>query len=86
MLHMSPNAKTRSHCLARSFALLGALAAPTLAYAQNCALCYTQAAGAGQRMIHALRSGILMLVAPPMLICIAIAVMAYKKRNHFHGE
>jgi hypothetical protein len=83
---MSQNAKTRSHYLARGFALLGALAAPTLACAQNCALCYTQAAGAGQRMIHALRSGILMLVAPPMLICIAIAVMAYKKRNHFHGE
>ena len=83
---MSQNAKTHSHYVARSFALLGALAAPTLAYAQNCALCYTQAAGAGQRMIQALRSGILMLVAPPMFICIAIAVMAYKKRNHFHGE
>ena len=83
---MSQNAKSGSHYIARVFTLLGALAAPTLAYAQNCALCYTQAAGAGQRVIHALRSGILMLVAPPMLICIAIAVMAYKKRNHFHGE
>lgn len=83
---MSQNAKTHSHYIARGFALLSALAAPTLAYAQNCALCYTQAAGAGQRMIHALRSGILMLLVPPMLISIAIAVMAYKKRNHFHGE
>jgi hypothetical protein len=83
---MSLNAQNGLHYIARGFALLGALAAPTLAYAQNCALCYTQAAGAGQRMIHALRSGILMLVAPPMLICIAIAVMAYKKRNHFHAE
>jgi hypothetical protein len=83
---MSQNGKNGSPYLTRVFALLGALAAPSLAYAQNCALCYTQAAGAGQRMIHALRSGILMLVAPPMLICIVIAVMAYKKRNHFHGE
>lgn len=83
---MNLNAKTNSHYFVRILTLLGALAAPTFAYAQNCALCYTQAAGAGQRMIHALRSGILMLVAPPMLICIAIAVMAYKKRNHFHGE
>jgi len=83
---MSPDVETHSHYLARVFALLATLAAPTLARAQNCALCYTQAAGAGQRLIHALRSGILMLVAPPMLICIAIAVMAYKKRNHFHGE
>jgi hypothetical protein len=85
-LHMSQTTKTYSRYLAPVFALLGALAVPTLACAQNCALCYTQAAGAGQRLIHALRSGILMLVAPPMLICIAIAVMAYKKRNHFHGE
>jgi hypothetical protein len=83
---MSQNAETHSQFLTRVFALLGLLAVPTLAYAQNCALCYTQAAGAGQRLIHALRSGIYMLVAPPMLICIAIAVMAYKKRNHFHAE
>ena len=70
--------------LVRTFAVLSALCMPTLVFAQNCALCYTQAAGAGQRLIQALRSGIFMLVAPPMLICIAIAVMAYKKRNHFH--
>ena len=83
---MRQDAKPQSHSRARVFALLGALSVPTLAFAQNCALCYTQAAGAGQRLIHALRSGILMLVAPPMLICIAIAFMAYRKRNHFHGE
>ena len=83
---MSQDGKPASHLFGRVFALLAALFVPSLAFAQNCALCYTQAAGAGQRLIHALRSGILMLVAPPMLICIAIAVMAYKKRNHFHGE
>jgi hypothetical protein len=60
------------------------LAIPAFAYAQNCSLCYTQAAGAGSRMIAALKSGILILVAPPMLICVAIAVMAYKKRNQFN--
>jgi hypothetical protein len=83
---MSQDGKRIPHLFGRAFALLAALFVPSLAFAQNCALCYTQAAGAGQRLIHALRSGILMLVAPPMLICIAIAVMAYKKRNHFHGE
>jgi len=36
--------------------------------------------------VQALRSGILILVAPPMLICIGIAVMAYKKRNQFNEE
>jgi len=47
---------------------------------------YTQAAGAGSRMIVALKSGILILVAPPMLICLGIAWMAYKKRNQFNEE
>lgn len=61
-----------------------ALSIPSLVYAQNCPLCYTQAAGAGARVIQALRSGILVLVIPPMLICIGIAIMAYKKRNQFN--
>ena len=77
--------RNREHnWLPRSLALVVTLAIPTVVFAQNCALCYTQAAGAGQRVIQALRSGIFMLVAPPMLICIAIAVMAYKKRNQFN--
>lgn len=70
--------------LERLAALMVALAVPALTYAQNCSLCYTQAAGAGSRMIAALKSGILILVAPPMLICIGLAVMAYKKRNQFN--
>jgi hypothetical protein len=71
--------------LARMLGLVTALLMPSVVFAQNCALCYTQAASAGQRVIQALRSGILMLIAPPMLICIAIAVMAYRKRNHFNS-
>ncbi len=39
---------------ARGAALIAALAVPAFDYAQNCALCYTQAAGAGSRMIAAL--------------------------------
>jgi len=69
---------------ARMTALIAALSVPAFSYAQNCALCYTQAAGAGSRMIAALKSGILILVAPPMLICMGIAWMAYKKRNQFN--
>lgn len=68
----------------RVLGLVSALLLPSLLFAQNCALCYTQAAGAGHRVIQALRSGILMLIAPPMFICIAIAVMAYRKRNSFN--
>jgi hypothetical protein len=52
-------------------------------HAQSCALCYAQAASAGQRVIEGLRSGILVLIFPPMFICIGITVMAYKKRNRY---
>ena len=65
-------------------ALLAGLALP--ASAQGCALCYTQAAGAGARMIQALRSGILILIFPPMGICIGLTVMSYRKRNTFHEQ
>lgn len=67
-------------------ALLAALVAPSSVFAQSCALCYTQAAGSGPRMIAALRSGIMILIVPPMLICIAITWMAYKKRNQFNED
>jgi hypothetical protein len=68
--------------------LVACLFAPAMLFAQGCALCYTQAAGSGSRMIAALRSGILILMVPPMLICIGITWMAYKKRNQFndYGE
>lgn len=70
--------------LFRSAALLVALAAPVVVFGQNCALCYTQAAGSGTHVIQALRSGILILVFPPMAICVGLAVMAYRRRNQFH--
>jgi hypothetical protein len=72
--------------LIRGVALSTALMTPALTFAQSCSLCYSQAAGSGTRLIQALRSGILILVFPPMLICIGLAVMAYRKRNQFHEE
>ena len=58
-----------------------------LVFSQNCALCYTQAASAGSRMIEALRSGILILVVPPTLMSIGVVFVAYSKRNQFRkGE
>jgi len=83
---LSDNRQANMTRLARVFSLFVGLFAPSIAFAQNCALCYTQAAGAGHRIIQALRGGILMLIAPPMFICIAIAVMAYKKRNRFNSN
>jgi hypothetical protein len=57
------------------------LATNALAYAQSCALCYTQAAGAGHRFIQGLRTGILVLIVPPMFMSVGITVLSYKKRN-----
>ena len=57
------------------------LAANAACYAQSCALCYTQAAGAGHRFIQGLRTGILVLIVPPMFMSVGITILAYKKRN-----
>ncbi|MGA9981322.1 MAG: hypothetical protein WBQ08_22065 [Candidatus Sulfotelmatobacter sp.] len=57
------------------------LLAPVPAFAQSCALCYTQAASSGARMIQALRSGILILVCPPTLGSIGVICVMYRKRN-----
>lgn len=64
-------------------ALTGALvlAANTACYAQSCALCYTQVAGAGHRFILGLRTGILVLIVPPMFMSVGITILAYRKRN-----
>ncbi len=66
-------------------ALLGLamLTLPLPAFSQNCALCYSQAASAGARMIQALRSGILVLIVPPMFMWGAVTVIVYRKRNQF---
>jgi hypothetical protein len=72
--------------LSRAVTFLAPLWIPGSAFGQNCALCYTQAAGAGSRVVQALRGGILVLMIPPVLICIGLTVMAYKKRNQFNEE
>ena len=51
------------------------------AFSQSCALCYTQAASAGARMIQALKSGILILIIPPTLGSIGMIFVLHRKRN-----
>ena len=66
-----------------SIALVGLiiLLAPLPAFAQSCALCYTQAASSGSRMIQALKSGILILIAPPTCMTLGLFFVCYRKRN-----
>jgi hypothetical protein len=66
-----------------ALALLAMLALPRPAFSQNCALCYTQASSAGARMIQALRSGILVLIMPPMFMWVGLTIIVYRKRNQF---
>lgn len=74
--------------LSAKAALLGALvlASNAAAHAQSCALCYTQAAGAGHRFIQGLRTGILVLIVPPMFMSVGITVLAYRKRNRTNDK
>ncbi len=51
------------------------------AFSQGCALCYTQAASSGSRMIQALKSGILVLIVPPTLGSVGMIFIMYQKRN-----
>jgi hypothetical protein len=54
---------------------------PGPAFSQNCALCYTQAASSGSRMIQALKSGILILIVPPTLGSLGMIFILHRKRN-----
>jgi hypothetical protein len=60
---------------------LALLAAPPPAFSQSCALCYTQTASAGGRVIQALRSGILILIVPPTCMSVGMIFIVYRKRN-----
>ncbi|MGA2373932.1 MAG: hypothetical protein ABSF72_00325 [Candidatus Sulfotelmatobacter sp.] len=62
------------------------LLAPAPAFAQSCALCYTQAAASGSRMIQALKSGILILIAPPTFMSIGLIFVCYRKRNQTRND
>lgn len=66
--------------------VLALFISPVSAFSQSCALCYTQAASAGARMKQGLRSGIIVLIAPPMLMTLAVFGIAYRKRNQFYDE
>jgi len=48
------------------------LAAPV--FAQSCAMCYTTVAGGGQGVINALKSGIIVLLIPPLLLFTGLIV------------
>jgi di/tricarboxylate transporter len=68
--------------------LIGILCLSLPAAAQGCASCYTTAAAGGSRTIHALRSGILVLLVPPLLVLsgILIATTRWKQPGSLMGN
>ena len=57
-----------------------------LAFAQGCAMCYNNAAATKASGQQALRSGILILKVPPLLMLAGIFVAALRRRNKFFGD
>jgi len=66
-------------------ALAGVLLSSTLVYAQGCAMCYTSAAAAKAGALQALRSGILILLVPALIMFAGIFVVIYRSRDRFNG-
>ena len=85
---MKPTMKRSGLIAIGSVALVGliVLLAPMPAFAQSCALCYTQAAASCSRMIQALKSGILILIAPPTFMSVGLLVVCYRKRHQTRDE
>jgi cbb3-type cytochrome oxidase subunit 3 len=54
------------------------------AFAQGCAMCYNNAAAAKASAIQALRSGVLILLFPVLILFIGILVAAFRSRNRFN--
>ena len=83
---MTSNAKFRVgvQWARRAAALAGLLFFSAQGFAQGCAMCYTTAASAKAGAIQALRSGILILLVPPLVMFAAIFVVIYRSRNRFY--
>jgi hypothetical protein len=62
------------------------LISPSDLHAQGCAMCYQSAAASGARFTHALKSGIVVIIIPPLLMTGAFARFVYRRRNLFHED
>lgn len=65
---------------------LGALALPASGWAQGCVLCYTSVANGGPGAMRAFQMGILALLAPALLLCMAVALLVYRRARIASGE
>ncbi len=73
-----------SRWLASIAAIVAAFASGTVAYAQGCALCYNSASALKTAGIRALQQGILILLIPPLAICLGVLYVGYRSRDHYN--
>ena len=71
--------------LARIAVGLAALASSSMALAQTCPACYQNAAAQAPGMLQALRTGVLVMMFPSLLMFILIFGVAYRRRNSFNA-
>lgn len=55
-------------------------------FGQGCVSCYTSAAAGGSQTIHALRSGILVLLFPPVFIFGGIVSLLWRWRSRWSSN
>ena len=73
-------------CMLAGIFALFAVAAAVPAFGQSCALCYTQAASSGSKMIQALRSGILILIVPPTLATVGLIFVVHRRTHQVRRD
>jgi len=70
----------------RLAAALAVLASPGQVFAQMCPACYGNAAAHTPGLLQALKTGILVMMFPSLLMFIVIFVVVFRRRNSFNEE
>lgn len=76
--------RDRTTWIVRIATATATLAGSALTFAQSCPMCYNAAAASKAGAVHALRSGVLILLIPPVLISMGIFLMALRGRDRFN--
>jgi len=71
--------------LARISAAFVALASSSVALAQTCPACYNNAASQSPGLLQALKTGILVMMLPTLVMFVLIFTVLYRRRNSFRA-
>jgi hypothetical protein len=71
--------------LAKVLTVLAALTSSSVALAQTCPACYNNAASQNPGLLQALKTGILIMMLPTLVMFLVIFTVVYRRRNSFHA-